>query len=196
MWGLGPADSAISALELFRKNNYKEILIPGFGYGRNAKIFLDQGFIVTGIEISKTAIELAKKYFGDGLNIHHGSVNEMPFSEHKYDGIFCYALIHLLNKNERKRLIENCYHQIKPGGSMFFVAISKNTSSYGVGMKLSNNRFRTMHGVAIYFYDYDSINSEFGEFGLLEAREVTEPLKNIENKPIQKFWQIVCTKSN
>lgn len=107
MWGFKPADSAIATLELFKNIGLKKILIPGFGYGRNAKIFIDQGFDVTGIEISETAINLAQKRYGDNLKIHHGSVSEMPFDQYLYDGIYCYALIHLLNESEREKLINN-----------------------------------------------------------------------------------------
>jgi len=49
-WGFEPSASAVIALELFKQNGLYIILIPGFGYGRNAKLFLDSGFDVTGIE--------------------------------------------------------------------------------------------------------------------------------------------------
>src|SRR5690606_23881921 len=86
MWGFEPADSAIATLNLFRVNRLHKILIPGFGYGRNAKIFTDAGFKVTGIEISETAIELAHKHYGDDVKVHHGSVSAMPFDYELYDG--------------------------------------------------------------------------------------------------------------
>ncbi len=35
MWGFEPADSAISTADLFRKEGLGEVLIPGFGYGRD-----------------------------------------------------------------------------------------------------------------------------------------------------------------
>ena len=116
MWGLEPADSAIAAVDLFRKNGLTKILIPGFGYGRNAQLFNDNGFDVTGIEISETAIDLAKKNYGDHLKIYHGSVSAMPFDNEIYDGIFCYALIHLLSVKDRAKLIEDCYDQLRPNG--------------------------------------------------------------------------------
>jgi hypothetical protein len=34
-------------------------LIPGIGYGRNAKLFIDNGLKVTGIEIADSAISIA-----------------------------------------------------------------------------------------------------------------------------------------
>ena len=49
-----PAKSTILTNDFFVKNKVKTILIPGIGYGRNAKTFRDNGMLVTGIEISKT----------------------------------------------------------------------------------------------------------------------------------------------
>lgn len=139
MWGWELADSVFETLELFKKNELNKILIPGFGYGRNAKIFIEQGFEVSGIEISETAINLAKKHFSESVKIFHGSVNDMPFDKEKYDGIFCYALIHLLNSEERKKLIADCYYQINHGGCMVFVSISK------------LDRFETWPGITLFF---------------------------------------------
>lgn len=69
MWGFEPAKSAILAKDFFVEHKIKDVLIPGFGYGRNAKIFMDHGMTVTGIEISQTAIDLARKRLGNELSI-------------------------------------------------------------------------------------------------------------------------------
>jgi SAM-dependent methyltransferase len=196
MWGFEPADSAIATVELFKKNGLNKILIPGFGYGRNARIFTDNGFKVTGIEISQTAIDLAKKHYGDNIKVYHGSVGSMPFDQELYDGIFCYALIHLLSANERTKLINDCYNQLKPDGYMVFVAISKMDTRYGEGKEVSKDTFETKHGVTLFFYDSDSVKEEFGNYGLVEAKEINEPVKNMENKRSQKFWQIICRREN
>src|SRR5690606_29229897 len=194
MWGFEPADSAVETAELFRQLGLKEILIPGFGYGRNAQVFTDKGFEVSGIEISETAIELARKHYGSLVKIHHGPVNDMPFDDQVYDGIFCYARIHLLDHKDRLKLIDDCYQQLKPNGYMVFVALSKNTATYGEGVPIGPDWFESRHGVKLFYYDTKSINGEFGSYGLLEAKEVDEPAKNTANKPSQKFWQITCRK--
>ena len=61
----------------------------------------------------------------------------MPFDQELYDGIFCYALIHLLSAKERIKLIRDCYNQLKPNGYMVFVAISKMDARYGKGKEIS-----------------------------------------------------------
>jgi 2-polyprenyl-3-methyl-5-hydroxy-6-metoxy-1,4-benzoquinol methylase len=106
--------------DFFLVHKAKEILIPGIGYGRNAKIFCDAGFNVTGIEIYNTAVELAKNRNGLHIKIYNGSVTKMPFDKKLYDGIFCYALIHLLNYRERRKFIQDCCNQLNPDGYMFF----------------------------------------------------------------------------
>ncbi|MGJ1296600.1 class I SAM-dependent methyltransferase [Sphingobacterium spiritivorum] len=116
MWGFEPSKSAVLTKDLFVQKDLRNILIPGVGYGRNAQIFKDKGIKVTGIEISETAIRMTEKHYGTDMLIYHGSVTDMPFDKELYDGIFCYALIHLLNEDERKKLIRDCYNQLLKGG--------------------------------------------------------------------------------
>lgn len=193
MWGYEPSDSAILTKDFFFEKNVKDILIPGFGYGRNAKIFMGIGINVTGIEISETAIELARQ---NGLNIpiFHGSVTDMPFDDKLYDGIFCYALIHLLNESEREKFIQDCYNQLKPNGYMIFITISKEAPMFGKGKQLGKDYFEIMEGVKMFFYDSDSIKQDFGNYGLVDISEIVEPHKNAESKPPFKFLMVKCQK--
>lgn len=187
MWGFDPAHSAVLTNDFFVKKSVKNILIPGIGYGRNARIFRDNGIAVTGIEISKTAIELARKHYGPDMTIYHGSVTDMPFDNSRYDGIFCYALIHLLDAGEREKLISDCYHQLSEGGYMIFTAISKAAHTYGKGKFVSRDRYEIFDGVKMFFYDRESIHAEFDRAGLFEIVDVDE------NYP---FFLIKCRKKN
>lgn len=187
MWGEAPAPSALFARDYFVEKDVKNILIPGIGYGRNAQPFLEAGMSVTGIEISQTAIDLAKEKLSLDIPIHHGSVSDMPFDDKSYDGIFCYCVIHLLDEESRIKLIKDCYAQLQSGATMIFTAISKNASSYGKGEKIGDDRFAQHKGAQIFFYDEDSIKREFDQYGLIEFHEV-------EESSGMKFFNIVCHK--
>lgn len=186
MWGLVPSKSTVLTKDFFVENGVKNILIPGIGYGRNAQIFLENGIKVTGIEISETAIDLANKRFGQGLTIYHGSVTEMPFDDNQYDGIFCYGLIYLLDKEERLKLIQDCYNQLIKNGTMVFTAITKEAQTFGQGTLIGKDRYEMFGGVKIFFYDKESIKEEFGKAGLFDISEV------LENYP---FYVIKCRKN-
>jgi len=194
MWQFEPSDSAIIARDLFVRNGLKKVLIPGVGYGRNAKIFAESGLEVTGIEISETAIQMARE---NGLEfpVFQGSVTEMPFDSEVYDGIFCYALIHLLNQNDRRQFIKSCYNQLQPGGIMVFSMVSKNYQKlFNKGKLVSKDRYWMEKGLTVFFYDEDSVQKEFEAFGLVECREIDEPVKHMENEEPMKFWLVVCRK--
>lgn len=185
MWGFEPSNSAIATKDFFVERSVKNILIPGIGYGRNAQIFRDNGIAVTGIEISGTAIEMARKHYGTDLTIFHGSVTDMPFDNSQYDGIFCYAVIHLLGRNERKKMIRDCYDQLSKDGYMVFSVISKKADTYGKGRLISKDRYGIFGGIKMFFYDRESIHKEFREAGLFEITEINE------NYP---FFLIKCKK--
>lgn len=186
MWGFEPAKSAILTMRYFLEKKVQHVLIPGIGYGRNAQIFRDNGMSVTGIELSKTAIELAHKHCGSDLIIHHGSVTNMPFDDQEYDGIFCYALIHLLDSSEREKLLVDCYNQLADNGLMVFAVVSKKAPIYGRGKNISPDRFELVDGVNMFFYDRDTINSAFEKVGLFEITEVDD---------IYPFYLIKCRKT-
>lgn len=187
MWGFEPAKSAVLTKDFFVQKSLKNILIPGIGYGRNAQIFKENGITVTGIEISKTAIDMARKHYGTDMVIHHGSVTDMPFDKNQYDGVFCYALIHLLDSSEREKLIRDCYNQLSENGYMVFTVISKEAHTYGQGKFISKDRYEIYDGVNMYFYDRESIRAEFDQVGLFEITEISES---------QPFFLIKCKKGD
>ncbi|GLX70482.1 class I SAM-dependent methyltransferase [Paenibacillus glycanilyticus] len=193
MWGFEPADSAVWTKDLFLEKQVKDILIPGIGYGRNARVFIDSGIQVTGIEISQTAIDLARQS-GLEIEIYQGSVSEMPFDNKLYDGIFSYALIHLLNPQERQKFIQDCYNQLKPGGYMIFTAIAQNAPMYGKGEQLADHYYEISEGLRMFFYDAESIQREFGDYGLVQFSEIIEPHKHAEGKAPFPFLLIQCHK--
>ncbi|HDR7355896.1 Uncharacterized protein BCZB5J_03151 [Bacillus cereus] len=194
MWGFEPTESAILTKDFFLEKNVKDILVPGIGYGRNAKVFIENGINVTGIEISKTAIDLARENGLEDVRMYHGSVNEMPFDNKLYDGIFSHALLHLLNEQERENFIKDCYNQLKPGGYLIFTTVSKKAPMYGKGNQLDKDYYEIMEGVKMFFYDSESIKQDFNKYGLVQISEIDEPNKNVENKPSINFLMIKCRK--
>lgn len=188
MWGEEPSAFALDICATFKQNGFERVLIPGFGYGRNAKPFYEHNFDVVGIEISDTAIGFAKRLHGDGIKVFHGSVNDMPFDSETYDGIYCHALIHLLDSTQRAEFLAKCHAQLRSGGMMVFTAVTKNASMYGKGERIGPDRYRTKDGVDLFFYDLHSIQEEFGRHGSVDAIARSE-------KNGSEFWIITCRKN-
>lgn len=188
-WGLEPTASALLACDYFTRKDVKDVLIPGIGYGRNARPFLDRGMSVAGIEISETAIALARTELGLEIPIAHGSVVDMPFAHRKYDGIFSHGLIYLLDQRGRQKFIRDCYRQLTQGGHMIFTLISKKAPMYGQGPRLGEDWYERLPNLPMYFYDADSVKREFDPYGLVEFSELEEPSDGDVSLP---FIYVVC----
>ena len=192
-WGFEPADSAIETSDIFQKNGVHRVLIPVIGYGRNAKPFLDRGMEVTGIEVSATAVKMVSNLFPN-VKAFHGSVLEMPYDHKMYDGIFCYALIHLFNFHERRKIISNCFQQLKPHGIMVFCAISDEVELYKSGIRIGEDRYLLPNGLKVFFLNNQTIEKEFSKFGLTGYKDIDEPIKFKTGFQPMKFKMITCKK--
>ena len=166
-WGLEPTASACLARDYFVRAGAKDVLIPGIGYGRNAKPFLESGM----------------------SPIHHGSVTDMPFNDRKHDGIFCYGLIYLLDAAGREKLLRDCYRQLSPGGHMIFTVISKKAPMYGQGPQLGEDWYERHPNLPMYFYGPESVEREFGRYGLVGFSEIDEVVSASESLP---FINVIC----
>tara|TARA_R110000850_G_scaffold146288_1_gene268459 strand:+ start:88 stop:303 length:216 start_codon:yes stop_codon:yes gene_type:complete len=69
---------------------------------------------------------------------------------------------------------------------MVFVSTCKETETYGQGKKISKDRFKTKHGVNLFYYDSTSVNDEFSNYGLVEIKEIKESS--------QTLLAIICRK--
>lgn len=196
MWGFEPTNSAVIAKDLFIAQDIKDVLIPGIGYGRNAHVFMENDIKVTGIEISPTAIEMAKEYYSSDMEIFQGSVTDMPFDTHLYEGVFCYGLVYLLNPEQRKKMINDSYNQLKPGGWMIFSVVSKSSSNYGKGKEVAKDTFEIGKGGQVFFYDMDTAKQDFEKYGLTDLFEIDEPNKTSTNNSSFKFIIIKCKKEH
>lgn len=110
---------------------------------------MDKEIEISGVEISNAAIKLTEKHYGKSIKIHHGSVTNMPFDNKLYDGILCHALIHLLDETERRKLISNCYSQLKKGSEIFFSVITREVQTFGRGSLISEDRYEQFVGLKI-----------------------------------------------
>ena len=90
-------------------------------------------------------------------------------------------------KHEREKLIQNCYNQLKPNGYMIFVTVSKKANMYGMGNLLSKDRYELAQGLNMFFYDPETVNLEFKDYGLIDFMEIDEP-------PL-KFFYVICRKN-
>ena len=95
----------------------KTILDAGCGAGRDSKYLFDNGFEVTGVDLSEEMLVAAKKISKARFLLR--DIRDTGFSKGFFDGIWCYnALLHLNEKSLKDAVKEFC-RVLKAGGILF-----------------------------------------------------------------------------
>ncbi|OHD09600.1 MAG: hypothetical protein A2Y41_04760 [Spirochaetes bacterium GWB1_36_13] len=168
IWGIKHSKTAELCLKFFSKYQINSILIPGCGYGRNAKYFIDNKLKVEGVEISEEAIKIAEAK-GIFFKIYQGSILEMPFNDSIYDGIYCFNVLHLLLEKDRFSFIDKCFNQIKNNGLVYFAAFSEQDPSFGKGKEVEKNTFESRPGRPAHYFTDGDLRNHFDKYLILES---------------------------
>lgn len=99
----------------------KQVLEVGCGAGTDLARFARGGAIVTGVDLSPSAIELARTNFAQqGLQgtFQEADGEHLPFSDNTYDLVYAHGVVQYTPDGER--LVEACHRVLKPGGEAVF----------------------------------------------------------------------------
>lgn len=168
IWGDTPSKTANHALELFTRYKLKKILVPGAGYGRNTKLFTDANLEVTGIEISESALNIAKS-FNPKTQFFQGSVLDMPFDDEKYDGIYSCNVLHLFLKDDRISFLRKCFKQLRTKGFVYFVVFSDKERSFGKGKRIEENTYESKPWRPTHYFTEIDLKEHFKEYLVIET---------------------------
>jgi SAM-dependent methyltransferase len=114
--------------ELVDFNGYggRTILEVGCGIGTDLSRFARGGAIVTGVDLSHTAIDLATKNFaGLGLRgtLEVGDGEALPFEDASFDVVYGHGVLQYAA--EPARIVAEAYRVLRPGGEAIFMVYNR-----------------------------------------------------------------------
>lgn len=105
----------------------KRLLEIGCGIGTDLVRFAKGGALVTGVDLSSTAIALAKANFElQGLvaaDLRVGNGEELPFADAAFDVVYAHGVIQYTA--DAARLVRECHRVLKPGGDGIFMVYNR-----------------------------------------------------------------------
>jgi 2-polyprenyl-3-methyl-5-hydroxy-6-metoxy-1,4-benzoquinol methylase len=162
----------------------------GCGAGSDAIYLAKQGFDVTGIDISPTAIQLAREkaaqedvrcYFlaADVL----GELNEI---QGPFDFIYDWQLLHHILPEDRKKYAGNVSKLLRSDGRYLSCCFSEQDPQFG-----GKGKYRqTSLGTALYFSSEEELKALFEpDFKLIELKTIAFPGKFASHMAVYAFMQ-------
>ncbi len=128
-----PQSDTVKFFRFLKKNkidlNNKTLMDIGSGTGRNGNFFAEKGVIVTGIELSKTAVSIANERSRNfNLNAKYilGSIGEtFPFENDKFDIALDVMSSNSLSEQEREIFVKELLRVLKKDAFVYIKAHSK-----------------------------------------------------------------------
>ena len=102
----------------------KKILDLGSGPGTYGKYFAEKGFDVICIDISESMIQKCSE---KGLKAEVMDIEDLKFQKESFDGVWAYASLLHVQKNNIKSAMKNIHNIIRPEG-ILAVAVKKGES--------------------------------------------------------------------
>ena len=185
-------------------NNF--VLEVGFGTGNNLWFAAREGFQVSGIEASISAVEIAKKRFKDDSlvgDLRLGNFTKLPFEDDSFDIAFDRHSLACVNKENQIKSINEIKRCLNLGGKFLFTGYADNHTSMHSGHlskcgMTTNIIAGSLVGVGdIAFINIDDINQFFKNGWKLLSVEKVEKVNLINNKnTIHSEWHVIAEKIN
>jgi SAM-dependent methyltransferase len=110
-------------LRLVNFDGYKgrKVLDVGCGAGTDLVRFARGGALVTGVDISPSAIELARKNFqqqGLAVELREADGERLPFADDTFDLVYAHGVVQYTPGDQA--LVDECRRVLKPGGEAIF----------------------------------------------------------------------------
>jgi ubiquinone/menaquinone biosynthesis C-methylase UbiE len=105
----------------------RTLLEVGCGIGTDLVRFAQNGALVTGVDLSSTAIELAQRNFAQrgvtAVDLRVANAEALPFDDASFDVVYGHGVVQYTA--DAPRLIRECHRVLKPGGEAIFMVYNR-----------------------------------------------------------------------
>lgn len=183
-WGKYPPEDLVRFIFTHYKHVDRtqiKVLELGCGPGANLWFLSREGFQVSGIDCSPTAIKLAKEFVETEVNeasldLKIGDFADLPWEDNSFDCIVDIYAIYANPLSVIERTIQEINRVLKPGGVGYAKFFGCETTGYGLGEELEHNTFDKIssgpcaHMGIAHFFTLQELKILFNQFHLIVNR--------------------------
>jgi ubiquinone/menaquinone biosynthesis C-methylase UbiE len=180
MFGVSPSNPASYTLEIFKKNNIKNMIELGAGQGRDSLLFAKNDIHVHALDYSPSGInkiseKVSEFELQNKVNAQLFDVRErLPFKDQSIDGCYSHMLYCMaLTFEEIENLNNEVQRVLKQGGLNVFTVRNTEDGDYQNGIHRGEDLYES-NGFIVHFFSKEKIKKLLRGFELLDISTFDE----------------------
>lgn len=200
-----PDETVVSSLNR-HKGKLKTGIDLACGAGRHAILMAQMGMESVGVDSSKASIEFAKRRAVelDLKKIHfiNSLVQNVEYEKESFDLIIAWGLIHYLDAEDQKRVLDKVSSILKPGGLFLLTLRSTKDSRKNSEREIEENRYlvdyfdkgtNKVKQTKMYFWDEQGVQKLLHDFSNVQlGHRIIEPIGQLSFK--SAHWLVEAIK--
>ncbi|UCE29250.1 MAG: class I SAM-dependent methyltransferase [Candidatus Bathyarchaeota archaeon] len=190
------AQFVIDALPAFKQSSVETVLDLGCGTGRHSIFLAKEGFRTIGIEVSKSALRLARKWAQRekllNVDLLRASMTNIPFRDCCFGAVVGVSVIHHAVIEDIEATVGEIYRILNQNGYFLANVASVEDPRYGIGQKVEDSTFRISE--AFEEKRFEELHHFFTktEVSRLLSNFAKTNVKLMKGKP--NYWELSATK--
>jgi len=191
-----PVPFVVEDLPTLKRHKVKNVLDLGCGGGRPSVFLAKNSFNVIGVDVSRSALRIAKKWVQNERLTNAafvcGTMTNLPFSNRHFDAVISVSVIHHAVKNDIAKTVAEAYRILNENGIFLANVASVEDPRFGIGEKVELGTFRILE--AFEEKRFEELHHFFtkGELSKLLAIFGKARIELLKEKP--NYWKITAIK--
>jgi ubiquinone/menaquinone biosynthesis C-methylase UbiE len=169
-----PDETVVSFASSLHHRRKEAALDLACGAGRHVVYLAQQGFTVTGADISRTGLRMTRKKLVEPqltAALVRSAMSSLPFSDSSFDAVICTRAIHHQRLREIQQTLSEIKRVLRKGGPVLIDFLSKRTYSHAKGVEIEAETFVETEGhesgIVHHYTDREELQRLFMDFRII-----------------------------
>ena len=158
----------------FSKND--KILDIGCGNGKSSCALMEEGYDVTGIDISDIAVQICNERYGNRMKAVTASITNIPVPDREFGGAVMIHVLEHLDNDDIEDSVKEIRRVIRPSGKVFVRVFHKDDMRSDNGKMMGGTVIKG-NGIMYRYYDETELRDVFSDFSEVAMKRIDETTK-------------------
>ena len=159
----------------FKKGD--KVLDIGCGNGKTSSALIEEGYDVTGIDISDTAVEACKGSYGDKMKVICAPCDSIPLNDGSMDGTVMIHVLEHLDEDELKSTVKELIRVLRTDPKIFVRVFHTDDMRSERGERIDDRTIIRGNGIRYRYFTETELKDIFSEFHCISMERIDERTK-------------------